>query len=184
VLDDRARAYAEAARAPATLRAYAADWGAFRTWCVRHAVDALPATPHTLTLFLADLPGRPATLRRKLAAIAVMHRSAGHDSPTAHAIVRATLAGICRERGIAPRPKTAMLVDELRAALATCGERTIDVRDRAIGAGNSGYGLANPGYRAQGRTGDPADHSRRAKARPGAFWPRLYAGNGYHSSLV
>jgi hypothetical protein len=78
VLDDRARAYAEAARAPATLRAYAADWGAFRTWCAQHAVDALPATPHTLTLFLADLPGRPATLRRKLAAIAVMHRSAGH----------------------------------------------------------------------------------------------------------
>ena len=92
----------------------------------------MPATPHTLTLYLADLPGRPATLRRKLAAIAVMHRSAGHDSPTAHGIVRATLAGICRERGIAPRPKTAMLVDELRAALATCGERTIDVRDRAL----------------------------------------------------
>jgi hypothetical protein len=59
VLDDRARAYAEAARAPATLRAYAADWGAFRTWCAQHAVDALPATPHTLTLFLADLSGRP-----------------------------------------------------------------------------------------------------------------------------
>jgi integrase len=61
-----------------------------------------------------------------------MHRSAGHDSPTAHAMVRATLAGICRERGTAPRPKTALLVDELRAALATCGERTIDVRDRAL----------------------------------------------------
>jgi hypothetical protein len=76
-LDDRARAYAEAARAPATLRAYAADWGAFHSWCAQHAVDALPATPHTLTLFLADLPGRPATLRRKLAAIAVMHRSLG-----------------------------------------------------------------------------------------------------------
>jgi integrase len=132
VLDDRARAYAEAARAPATLRAYAADWDAFRTWCAQHAVDALPATPHTLTLFLADLPGRPATLRRKLAAIAVMHRSAGHESPTAHGIVRATLAGICRERGTAPRPKTALLVDELRAVLRTCRERPIDVRDRAL----------------------------------------------------
>lgn len=83
-------------------------------------------------LFLADLPGRRATLRRKLAAIAVMHRSAGHNSPTAHAIVRATLAAICRERGIAPRPKTALLVDELRTVLATCRERTIDVRDRAL----------------------------------------------------
>ncbi len=131
-LDERARAYAEAARAPATLRAYAADWRLFSAWCVAHGVDALPATPHTVALFLADLPGRPSTLRRKLAAIAVMHRAAGHDSPTDHGVVRATFAGIRRERGIAPRPKTALLVDELRTALATCGERRIDVRDRAL----------------------------------------------------
>ncbi len=131
-LDERARAYAEAARAPATLRAYAADWRIFTAWCAAHGVDALPATPHTVALFLADLPGRPSTLRRKLAAIAVMHRAAGHDSPTDHGVVRATFAGIRRERGIAPRPKTALLVDELRTALATCGERRIDVRDRAL----------------------------------------------------
>ena len=129
---ERARAYAEAARAPATLRAYAADWRGFSVWCAAHSVDALPASPQTVALFLADLPGRPATLRRKLAAIAVMHRAAGHESPTAHGMVRATLAGICRERGIAPRPKTALLVGELRTVLATCGDRRIDVRDRAL----------------------------------------------------
>jgi len=131
-LDDRARAYAEAARAPATLRAYATDWRGFAAWCAAHGVDALPATPHTVALFLADLTGRPSTLRRKLAAIAVMHRAAGHDSPTEHGMVRATFAGIRRERGVAPRPKTALLVDELRAAVATCGQRRIDVRDRAL----------------------------------------------------
>ncbi len=131
-LGDRARAYAEAARSPATLRAYATDWRAFVAWWMEHAVDALPATPHTITLFLADLPGRPSTLRRKLAAIAVMHRAAEHDSPTEHGMVRATFAGIRRERGAAPRPKTALLVDELRAAVATCGERRIDLRDRAL----------------------------------------------------
>jgi len=131
-LDERARAYAEAARAPATLRAYAADWRIFTAWCAAHGVDALPATPHTVALFLADLNGRPSTLRRKLAAIAVMHRATGHDSPTEHGVVRATFAGIRRERGVAPRAKTALLVDELRAAIATCGERRIDVRDRAL----------------------------------------------------
>jgi len=122
----------KAARSPATLRAYATAWRLFTAWCIAHAVDALPATPHTLTLFLADCADRPATLRRKLAAIAVMHRAAGYDSPTGHGIVRATLAGICRERGIAPRPKAALLVDELRSALHACGERRIDVRDRAL----------------------------------------------------
>jgi len=130
--DERARAYAEAARAPATLRAYAADWRLFTAWCTARGVAALPATPHTVALFLADLPGRPSTLRRKLAAIAVMHRTAGQDSPTDHGMVRATFVGIRRERGIAPRPKMALLVDELRAAVATCGERRIDVRDRAL----------------------------------------------------
>jgi hypothetical protein len=64
ILQERARAYAEAARAPATLRAYAADWRAFSAWCTAHRVDALPASPQTVALFLADLPGRPATLRR------------------------------------------------------------------------------------------------------------------------
>ncbi len=91
-----------------------------------------PRDPHTVALFLADLPGRPSTLRRKFAAIAVMRRAAGHDSPTEHGVVRATFAGIRRERGVAARPKTALLVDELRAAVATCGERRIDVRDRAL----------------------------------------------------
>ena len=132
VLAERARAYAESARAPATLRAYAADWRAFTAWCAAHDVAALPATPHTITLFLADLAGRPSTLRRKLAAIAVMHGAAGHDSPTGHGMVRATFAGIARERGVAPRQKSALLVDELRIALTTCGNRRIDVRDRAL----------------------------------------------------
>jgi len=131
-LDERARAYAQAARAPATLRAYAADWLVFTAWCTVHNVDALPAASHTVALFLAAVEGRPSTLRRKLAAIAVMHRAAGHDSPTEHGMVRSTFAGIRRERGVAPRPKTALLVDELRAAVATCGERRIDVRDRAL----------------------------------------------------
>jgi hypothetical protein len=79
-------------------------------------VNALPA-PRSVALFLADIAGRPSTLRRKFAAIAVMHRTAGHDSPTAHGVVRATFAGICRERGIASPPKPALLVDELRAVL-------------------------------------------------------------------
>jgi len=131
-LGERARTYAEAARAPATLRAYAADWRAFTAWCVELGVDALPATPHTVALFLAASEGRPSTLRRKLAAVAVMHCAAGHNSPTEHGMVRATFAGIRRERGVAPRAKTALLVDELRAAIATCGERRIDVRDRAL----------------------------------------------------
>jgi len=61
-----------------------------------------------------------------------MHRAASHASPTDHGIVRATFAGIRRERGVAPRPKTALLVDELCAAIATCGERRIDLRDRAL----------------------------------------------------
>jgi hypothetical protein len=38
VLEERARSYSEAARAPATLRACAADWRAFAAWCAARSV--------------------------------------------------------------------------------------------------------------------------------------------------
>ncbi len=40
-----ARSYARAAKAPATLRAYAADWRHFSAWRETHGRDALPASP-------------------------------------------------------------------------------------------------------------------------------------------
>ncbi len=88
----RADAHAAAARAPRTRSAYATDWDHFTRWCALAGRAALPAEVTTLRLYLTDLEAvrtetgavayQPATLARRLAAIAAAHRDAGHPSPT------------------------------------------------------------------------------------------------------
>jgi len=75
---------------------------------------------------------KPATLQRRLAAIAVAHKAAGYTSPTSHEVVRSVLAGTRRRLGVAQAQKQALGVDELRAMVTDLGESPIDVRDRAL----------------------------------------------------
>ncbi len=129
-----ARTYAERSLSDATRRGYARDLAAFQTWCQARAVTALPAEPQTLAAYLADLAltDRPATIGRKLAAIAVAHREAGHESPTEHGMVKRTLAGIRREKGTAQNQKSALLVEDLRRIVTPLGASLLDRRDRAL----------------------------------------------------
>jgi len=129
-----ARSYAERSLSASTRRGYARDLAAFRAWCQARAVTALPAAPQTLAAYLADLTltDRPATIGRKVAAIAVAHRDAGLESPTEHGMVKRTLAGIRREKGTAPHQKAALLVDDLRRMVAPLRSLLLDRRDRAL----------------------------------------------------
>jgi len=129
-----ARTYAERSLTESTRRGYARDLSAFRTWCQARGVAALPAEPQTLAAYLADLAltDRPATIGRKLAAIAAAHRDAGLESPTEHGMAKRTLAGIRREKGTAPHQKSALLVDDLRKIVAPLGTSLLDRRDRAL----------------------------------------------------
>ncbi len=122
------------ARAPNTVRAYAADWRDFTSWCVRHSFAALPATPGIVVLYLTDRSASAAiaTLTRKLAAISQAHRAAEHESPARSQAVRLFLAGLRRERGSAPVSKRAILARDLRAMLAAAPDSLLGVRDRAL----------------------------------------------------
>jgi site-specific recombinase XerD len=133
-LADQARDYARAAKAANTLRAYRADWRDFAAWCDRHGRPALPAVAETVALYLADLAGRrkPATIGRRLTAIAQAHRAAGHEAPTGHAAVRAVWAGIRRTHGTAQDAKAPALTADVRAMVAALPDRLIDHRDRAL----------------------------------------------------
>ncbi len=129
-----ARTYAERSLSDSTRRGYGRDLAAFRVWCQARAVTALPAEPPSLAAYLADLAltDRPATIGRKLAAIAVAHRDAGLESPTEHGMVKRTLAGIRREKGTAQKQKAALLVEDLRRIVAPLGTSLLDRRDRAL----------------------------------------------------
>ena len=66
-----------------TLAGYEADWALFTDWCAATYNTPLPADWAAITAFNAACPGAPATIRRRLAAIAHHHhRAAGRPAPT------------------------------------------------------------------------------------------------------
>jgi len=142
--------------APATERAYAHDWADFAAFCARHGLEALPAAPQTLALYLKSLETarsrapsayqrRPPaeriyigpvglalpTLRRRLAAIAVRHTAAGHETPTDHPLVRRMLRRYAhpRDRGQEERAADNRAPAGDRRSYA--GRPTGDARSRA-----------------------------------------------------
>ena len=127
----RADAHAAAARSARTRTAYAGDWEHFTRWCALAGRAALPAEIGTVRLYLTDLEAvrteagaglyrpvyQPATLARRLAAIAAAHRDAGHPSPTRDPAVAAVLTGIRRARAHPPRRMHPLLTDDIRTLL-------------------------------------------------------------------
>ena len=124
----RADAHAAAARSARTRTAYAADWDHFTRWCALAGRAALPAEAGTVRLYLTDLEAvrtetgavayQPATLARRLAAIAAAHRDAGHPSPIRDPAVAAVLTGIRRARAHPPRRMRPLLLDDIKTLLA------------------------------------------------------------------
>jgi integrase len=130
-----ARAAAEASRAPSSERAYAGDWRDFCAFAARIGRARLPAEPETVALYVADLTRRgrrPATIARKLAAIAVYHRSMDHPAPTDHDVVRAVVRGTRRQLGVGQPQKTALELDALRSVVLAIPGDLRGLRDRAL----------------------------------------------------
>lgn len=131
---ERTREYIAASKAANTVRAYRADWQHFSAWCAAQGLDALPASPQTLALYLTAhaMALKTSTLQRRLSAISQAHQHAGQASPTADPIARATWAGIRRAHGTAQRQKAPAVVDQLRAMLEALPPGLIGARDRAL----------------------------------------------------
>jgi integrase len=134
---ERARAFAGAARAPNTSKAYAARWRLFVAWCSAHGLAPLPAPPEAVALYLADLAARvkPSTLELTLTAIAQAHRLAGHPSPRQHRAVQEVRAGIRRTLGTRQEGKAPLLGAAVRqgsAELAAQQNHLLALRDRAL----------------------------------------------------
>lgn len=136
---ERAAAYAKAARAGATRRAYDSDWAIFTAWCTQHGLVSLPATPDIVAVFASDQATaglNPSTINRRVAAIGHHHRAGGYPAPTAMPTagrLAEVLAGIRAEHGGAKRqkrPADAAALRNMLAAIDSDGLRAL--RDRAI----------------------------------------------------
>jgi integrase len=119
------------ALAPNTLKAYGSDIRNFKA-----RGGSIPATPRMVASYLARSAAslRPATLLRRVAAIAHEHARRGLRSPTGSGIVRETLRGILRLKGQAQRqakPISPALLQRISRNI-TGHSRRRNARDRAL----------------------------------------------------
>ena len=130
----KSQAYQDAADAPTTLRAYAADLANYKAWCERHGFDPMPATPEIVGAYLAAAGEGYAlpTLRRRVAAIARACGVAGHPLDTKHPAIRETLRGIGRKHGAPARRSAALTTAEVKKLSRACGTDLAGARDRAL----------------------------------------------------
>ena len=141
--DVAARGYANRSRADSTWRAYEADWRQFSRWCAEAGLQPLPAEPRTVARFLAvqASPGArhpdglaASTLRRRLAAIRLMHLGARLVSPHAAPEVSEVLRGIVNARRDRPTARKRPILEiDVRRMIDTLAPHTmVGLRDRAV----------------------------------------------------
>ncbi len=132
---ETARGYAEKSLSDGTRAAYRSDIEQFQKWCEARGVVAVPASPEVVASFAAsqaEQGRKPSTISRRLAAIRMLHRATGVETPTSSEIVTATMRGIRREHGAAPARKTAATSDVVLAMLEHVGDDLKGLRDRSI----------------------------------------------------
>lgn len=130
----KSREYQDAADAPATLKAYDADYASYIAWCEHQQLQAAPATPEVVGAYLASAGHGYAiqTLRRRVAAIARTSRRLGDPLDVKHPAIRETLRGIARKHGTPARQSTALTTQEIRQLCETCDDSLTGIRDRAL----------------------------------------------------
>lgn len=135
-LDQAAAAFASASKASSTRRAYTSDWRDFTAWAAGQGADVLPASARTVGRYLTHLSrlGKSvSTIDRRAAAIASIHRAAGHDSPTGREEVRQILTGIRKTMGRPPAKKAALTADLVLTVVRRIrGNELAALRDRAM----------------------------------------------------
>jgi integrase len=126
--------YARKAAAPATLRAYRSDWQDYKSWCAKCGFEPTPSAPETVGAYLASLAQTkaPTTIRRRLAAIAKMHKFNNWPWNSSDLHIQGPLQGVLREHGRPVKKAAAITEPVLRKLLETCDFSARGCRDRAL----------------------------------------------------
>jgi integrase len=129
-----AQALGRQAAAPATLRAYRADWHHFSRWCAEHGFAPVPAEPATVGAYLASLAGQfaPTTIRRRLSALGKAHRFNDLPWNPGHRDIQEPLRALLRVHGRPVEQAAALSLPMLRQLVATCDRTARGRRDRAM----------------------------------------------------
>jgi integrase len=126
--------YAKKAASPATLRAYRSDWQHYKSWCEECGFEPTPSSPKTVGAYLASLATTkaPTTIRRRLAAIAKMHKFNNWPWNSSDLYIQDRLKGVLRDHGRPVKKAAAITEPILRKLLETCDFSARGARDRAL----------------------------------------------------
>jgi integrase len=126
--------YARKATSPATLRAYRSDWQDYKSWCAECGFEPTPSSPETVGAYLASLAQTkaPTTIRRRLAAIAKIHKFNNWPWNSSDLHIQDRLKGVLREHGRPVKKAAAITEPILRKLLETCDFSARGARDRAL----------------------------------------------------
>ncbi len=128
-LDPRVAAFVHAASAANTRLAYQKDLQRFLAWG-----GVVPATPAQVAAYLAAHAAShaPASLGRWLVSLGRAHTTQGLVNPCQSELVRTTLRGIRRQRGMRQRQVAPAVRDEVLLMVSQLGDSLRDCRDRAL----------------------------------------------------
>ncbi len=106
---------------------YNSAWSSFESWAQAHGAQAMPASPPLVAAYLACLAEERrrtvATIRLHKAALAAIHKAAGHPDPADNEGVRRIMQGIARAHGKAQRQAKPLTAEALAAVKATARRR-------------------------------------------------------------
>lgn len=136
---DAARRYAAQSRSNSTWRTYESAWLIFESWCESLSLEALPAEPSTVAMFIgsqADDGLAANTLSHRLAAIRLMHLGHGLQSPHNTMVVQEVMRGIRRhsaKTGDQPAKKAPVIDEVIKRIVDQLDLETLrGKRDRAL----------------------------------------------------
>ncbi|GEO18367.1 site-specific integrase [Microvirga aerophila] len=133
-LEQEAAEVASQARSANTVRAYQNDWSHFSSWCEPSGLQALPATPRTVALYMTAHKSQysMATLNRRLSAIAAAHRMADHVFDTRCREIALVMDGLRRTKTVQQRQVKALITPFLKRAIDNAQDTLAGQRDRAL----------------------------------------------------
>ena len=125
----------EGAYAPATIRAYRADFNDFISFCSDRNADALPAKPHSVVEYTCKLTGSgrsSASIRRALCGLSAIHKLNRFDDPTKDPDVALEMRRMHRKLGRSSAQAGSINANILDKLLLATDESIRGIRDRAL----------------------------------------------------
>ena len=124
----------EGAYSANTIRSYRADFTIFEAWCRQEGLTALPATPETVAEFVLaqSKSAAPATVSRRRASIAKIHRLLKLESPISAEEVNLATRTVFRQKGRRQEQALGLTAPLKRKLIAACPDDLQGLRDRAL----------------------------------------------------